>query len=213
MQYFKIYIPILLLTLPGLCQTSQIKLHPFSGTVVLSLDCGFTISKTDYPNAKIGGRIIGGAEYYLQTSSNHIWGIRGFFGGQQINSEEKNKIITIPDIGTDTLPDLIKTDMYLIGISLIYSYSINNKFFPYISLGVSNLWFSPKIENGNRAPYNSANKYKRNSVTYDIDLGIKYGITDNISIKLEGGIHYPNNDNLDDISTGKNKDFYATGIL
>jgi len=201
------------MTFPCLCQTSQLKIHPFSGTIVLALDGGITISKTDYPNSETGGRITGAVEYYLPASTNHIFGIRGFGGGQQINSEEKNKIITLPGIGTYMLPDLIKTDIYIMGIGLIYSYSINDRFFPYISGGISNLWFSPKIENGARAPWNSVNKYKRNSIAYDIEMGIKYSITESFSIKLEAGFHFPNTDNLDDISTGKNKDFYATGIL
>ncbi len=213
MKNFKIFLLLLFLSLPTFSQVSQIKINPFSGNVVLSLDGGITISKTDYPNSKIGGRIVVGAEYYLPTSSNHIFGIRGFFGGQQINSEEKNKIITIPGVGPDTLPDLIKTDMYIGGIGLIYSYSINDRFFPYLSGGISNLWFSPKIENGSKAPRNIENKYKRNSISYDIEMGIKYAFSEKFSIKLEGGLHYPNTDNLDDISAGKNKDFYATGIL
>jgi outer membrane protein OmpA-like peptidoglycan-associated protein len=100
-----------------------------------------------------------------------------------------------------------------LGIGLIYSYSINDRFFPYISGGISNLWFSPKLDNGRRAPRNSANEYKRNSTSYDLEMGIKYSFTESFSIKLEGGFHYPNTDNIDDISTGKNKDFYATGTL
>jgi outer membrane protein OmpA-like peptidoglycan-associated protein len=85
--------------------------------------------------------------------------------------------------------------------------------FPYISGGLSNIWFSPKTENGSRALFNSLNKYKRNALVYDLDLGIKYQIINNLSVKLEGGFHFPNTDNLDDIATGKDKDFYATGII
>lgn len=212
MKYFILFI-LLTIIFDSNQVLSQTKIHTFSGTMVLSLDLGFTTGKTDYPNSKIGGRITGGVEYYLPTSSNHIFGIKGFGGGQQIKSEEKNKIITLPGIGPDTLPDLIKTDMYIAGISLIYSYSINDRFFPYLSGGISNLWFSPKTDDGKRTPHNAANKYKRSSIAYDIDIGIKYSLTENISIKMEGGFHYPNSDNLDDITTGKNKDFYATGIL
>jgi len=103
--------------------------------------------------------------------------------------------------------------MYFAGLGLIYSYSIKDKYFPYISAGLSNIWFSPKLENGKRAPRNSTSEYKRNAILYDCDLGIKYQITENISLKLEGGFHFPNSDNLDDVTTGTKKDFFATGVI
>jgi outer membrane protein OmpA-like peptidoglycan-associated protein/opacity protein-like surface antigen len=178
--------------------------------MVLSLDGGITLGKTDYTGTKPGGRFTLGIEYYLPASSNHIFGIRGYGGGQELYSTDENKIITLPDIGQITLPDLINAEMFLAGIGLIYSYSIRGKFFPYLSVGLSNIWFSPKIENGDRAHFNSINSYNRNAVVYDTDLGLKYQVSDEISLKLEGCLHFPNTDNLDDIKTGENKDFFAT---
>ncbi len=212
MKFFnKYFLLTFLFALPILGQNPPV--NPFSGTLVLGLEGGITLSKTDYPNTKLGGRLTGAIEYYIPTSSNHILGFRFFGGGEQINSSEKNKVITINGVGPDTLPETINTDIYLLGLGLIYSYSINNQLFPYLSFGISNLWFSPKIENGKRAPRNDFNKYKRNAIAYDIDLGLKYSVSENLCIKLEGGFHYPNTDNIDDISTGTNKDFYATTIL
>ena len=205
---------ILLITSQGLCQTNNTrKLHAFSGTMVVSLEGGFTLSKSDYKYTKLGGRLTMGIEYYLPTSSIHILGFRAFGGGQQVYSKEAGKIVDVPDMGSILLPDLIKTDMYIAGVGVIYSISIKDRVFPYISGGLSNIWFSPKLENGDRAPFNALNKYKRNALVYDFDMGIKYQIINNLSVKLEGGLHFPNTDNLDDIATGKNKDFYATGIL
>lgn len=213
MRILKLYFLAILISLPGFCQVSKIKLHPFSGTLVLSLDGGLTISKTDYLNAQIGGRTTAGIEYYLLTSNNHIFGISGFGGGQLVKSKDNNKIITVPGTGTTILPDLINSEMYIAGISFIYSLSIKDKFFPYFSPGISNIWFSPKTVDGNRAPNNSLNKYKRNSIAYDLDIGVKYPLSEKFSIKLESGLHFLNTDNIDDISTGRNKDFYATIVL
>ncbi len=213
MKYFNFSFIILLITLLNLNQVkSQTKIHAFSGTLVTSLDLGITIGKTDYAESKPGGRITAGIEYYLPTSSNHIFGIRGFGGGQQLYSKDQNKIITLSGKGTN-LPDMINTEMYLSGLGLIYSYSIKDKYFPYISVGLSNIWFSPKLENGNRAPRNSLDEYKRSATLYDFDLGLKYAITENISLKLEGGFHFSNSDDLDDVTTGTNKDFFATGVI
>ncbi len=205
---------ILLITSQGLCQINNTrKLHAFSGTTVVSLDGGFTLGKSDYKYTKLGGRLTMGIEYYLPTSSIHILGFRAFGGGQQIYSKETGKVVDVPDIGSILLPDLIKTEMYIAGVGIIYSISIKDRFFPYISGGLSNIWFSPKKENGERAMFNALDKYKRNALVYDFDIGIKYQIINNLSVKLEGGFHFPNTDNLDDIATGKDKDFYATGII
>ena len=214
MKSYLSVIIILLTATQGFCQINNTRrLHAFSGTMVVSLESGFTLGKTDYKNTKPGGRLTMGIEYYLPTSSIHILGFRAFGGGQQIYSKEEDKIVAVPNIGSILLPDLIKTDMYIMGIGVIYSLSIKDRLFPYISGGLSNIWFSPKTENGSRALFNSLNKYKRNALVYDLDLGIKYQIINNLSVKLEGGFHFPNTDNLDDIATGKDKDFYATGII
>src|SRR5690606_34800954 len=134
---------------------------------------GMTIGKTDYTNSQIGGRLSGGIEYYLPTSSNHIFGFGGFGGGQEIKNKADNKIITIPGTGPVVLPDIVNTDMYLAGLSLIYSYSIKDEFFPYLSLGLSNLWFNPRTEDGRRAPRNSNSEYERSAISYDAAIGIK----------------------------------------
>ena len=214
MKSYWSFIIILLVASQGLCQINNTrKLHAFSGTMVVSLDGGFTLSKSDYKYTKLGGRLTMGVEYYLPTSSLHILGFRAFGGGQQVYSKEAGKIVDVPDMGSILLPDLIKTEMYIAGIGVIYSVSIRDRLFPYISGGLSNIWFSPKTENGDRAPFNTLGNYKRNALVYDFDMGIKYQIINNLSVKLEGGLHFPNTDNIDDITTGKNKDFYATGII
>ena len=194
-SYLSIII-ILLIANQEFCQINNTrKLHAFSGTMVVSLDGGFTLGKTDYNSTQPGGRLTMGVEYYLPTSSIHILGFRAFGGGQQIYSKETGKNIYVPDIGVILLPDLIKTDMYIAGIGVIYSISIKDRLFPYISGGLSNIWFNPKIENGKHAPFNAQDKYRKNALVYDLDLGINYQIINNVCVKLEGGFHFPNTDN------------------
>lgn len=204
---------ILLLSFSGFSQYKSHKFHAFSGTMAVSLDGGLTLGKTDYKNTTPRGRLTLGIEYYLPTSSIHILGFRGFGGGQQLQSKDENKTVSVPDIGSVPLPDIIKTDMYIAGLCFIYSISVKDKLFPYVSGGFSNIWFSPKKVDGGRAPRNALDEYNRSAIVYDADLGIKYQIIENVAIKLEGGLHFPNTDNLDDISTGKKKDFYATAML
>jgi OOP family OmpA-OmpF porin len=209
------YFVLLILTLSILSELAtaqtinQQKNHAFSGTLVLTLDGGFTVGKTDYKKNKLGGRLIGGVEYYLPTSTASIFGIRGYFGGQQIYNKDENKIITFQ--GTpDSLPDLIVTDMLVTGADLIYSYSIKDKIFPFISAGLSYLWFSPKLENGNVTPRNKNDEYRKKTIAYDFGGGFRYQFNNSISMSISGALHFANNDNLDDIETGANKDFYAS---
>jgi len=200
---------IFIFVIPVFCQ--DVKQHPFSGTLVLSLEGGFTLGKTDYSGSPLGGRLTGGIEYYLPASSNHIFGIRGFAGGQQINSSDDNKTVSIQG-EVVLLPDEIINEMYIAGLALSYSYSFKDTYFPFISLGLSNLWFSPKMEDGRRAPRNMNNLYDRNAISYDISLGLKYEVAENWSVKIESGFHFPSTDNLDDITVGEFNDFYATVI-
>jgi len=211
-MYFILLVLILsIITEPTSAQVVNLKKnHAFSEKLVFTIDGGFTIGKTDYKNSMLGGRITGGVEYYLPTSSPSIWGIRSFIGGQKIYGEEKNKIVFVQNSGFILFPDVVRTDMYTAGIALIYSYSFNDRIFPYVSVGISNLWFSPKDENERRAPRNSNNEYERQTTAYDLDGGLKYQLSNIMSVSITGSLHFVNTDNLDDISTGTNKDFYAT---
>jgi hypothetical protein len=154
------------------------KANPFSGTLVISLQGGLTIGKTDFKTDQLGLSGSGMLEYFLHTSTNHIFGFRFFGGGQTIK-------------GNDEFQHLkeFKTDMYLIGGGLVYSYSINNEFYPYLYAGISNLWFNPKDANGHRAPNNSRGLYEKVTHVYDIEFGTRFPISDVFSFHAGLGLH------------------------
>jgi len=178
------------------------KANPFSGTLVISLQGGFTIGKTDFKTDELGLSGTGMLEYFFYTSTNHIFGLRFFGGGQNIRGSDEWQHLKV-----------FKTDMYLIGGGLVYSYSINNEFYPYLSAGISNLWFNPKNANGKRAPNNSLNLYEKVTHTYDIEFGTRFPISDVFSFHVGFGLHLAANDNLDDTTAGTSNDFFAVGKL
>jgi outer membrane protein OmpA-like peptidoglycan-associated protein len=194
-------IPLLILWQCTLSAQTKIKSHPFSGTIVLSLEGGITIAKTDYKNDRFGLRGLASVEYFLPTSVISVFGVRAYGGGQTVSGEDSRRI-----------PTVIETDMYLLGGGLVYAVSIEDKFFPYIFTGISNLWFNPKDESGERAPNNSAGLYDKTSLSYDGEIGAKIPLTDALSLGICLSFHFLETDFFDDISQGE-KDFYAASSV
>ena len=112
--------------------------------------------------------------------------------------------------GRINIPSPFITDVYSIGLALSYSYSFEYKFFPYVQLGISTILYSPKDENGNILINNSRGLFKSSTPAYDAELGVKYLLTDIISLNISGGIHLPSTDYLDDITAGSGLDSYYT---
>ena len=74
MKSYLSVIIILLTATQGFCQINNTRrLHAFSGTMVVSLESGFTLGKTDYKNTKPGGRLTMGIEYYLPLRASTFW--------------------------------------------------------------------------------------------------------------------------------------------
>ena len=194
-------------------KTQRDAVLPFSNSWVFSLGGGFTAGYTDYERTKLEGTIRGAVEYYFSRSSSSIFGLKIFGGGQQVSGEDTRGSITTKDGIRDTLPPQFKTDMILLGAAISYSYSIEDQFFPFIELGISNLWFSPKDKNGIRLEGNAQNLYKKTSLVFDAGLGVKYLLSDIVSLNLSGGIHQTDTDYIDDIASGDNKDLYYTVLI
>src|SRR5690606_22966458 len=97
--------------------------------------------------------------------------------------------------------------------SLIYALSIQDKFIPYVSGGISKLWFSPKDEKGNLLPNNKRNLYDKNALSYDVEIGAKIPVTNVFSFEVGAGFHFLNTDAFDDLVRGTENDFYASSHL
>lgn len=186
---------------------------PFSNSWVFTLEGGFTAGYTDYERTKLKGALRGAIEYYISRSSNSIFGLILYVGGQQVGGEDSRGSLTTEDGIRDPLPPQFQTDVILLGAAISYSYSIEENYFPFVQLGLSNMWFSPKDQNGISLEGNADKLYDKNTLVFDAEAGVKFLLTDILSLNISGGIHLPSTDYIDDIASGANHDFYYTGMI
>jgi opacity protein-like surface antigen len=81
-----------------------------------------------------------------------------------------------------------------------------NKISPYVFVGVGGFWFNPKAEyQGDWVALQPLQtegvSYKKIAVSMPFGLGVKYALSNQLSIGLEFGLRYTNSDYLDDVST------------
>lgn len=186
--------------------------HAFHNNFVFGLDGNLTLPQTDYLNNKIGfGYRING-EYYFKTNSVHLVGLKLKLGSEQIKGEDDRGVISTQD-GTRQIPPAFNTDIYTLGFEAIYSLSIGDVFFPYLSGGVSNLWFFPEDDQGIPATGGNANLYEKNTIAYSLEFGFKYLFSEKFSLNLSFNQIFPKIDYLDDIAAAFANDSYSSVVL
>ena len=186
--------------------------HAFHNNFVFGLDGAITFPQTDYLNNKIGfGYRING-EYYFKTNSIHLIGLKLKLGSEQIKGEDDRGILSTQD-GTREIPPSFTTDIYNLGIEAIYSISIADVFFPYLSGGVSNLWFFPEDDQGKPAAGGNAQLYEKISLAYSVEIGFKYLVSERLSINLSFNQILPQTDYLDDVAAAFANDSYSSVVL
>jgi len=191
---------VLLINTSIFSQSSKIqKYNPFSGTVVLSVDAGATLASTDYEglSADYLGRL--SIEYFFPAWVKSSFGLRAFGSAGFLSGND-----------TDRDPKEFRTNISTLGIGVIFMLSINDGLFPYLFAGISSLNFDPKGEGGVRLPNNEEGAYSRNELNYNVELGIKFPVTENLSLNLNGGVQMSPNDWLDDKAIGTSNDMFFT---
>lgn len=191
----------------------DLKVHAFSGRWVFSLEGGATFGFTDYQSTKPAPFVLGSVERYFPTSNQNIFGLKLFFGGEQVSGEDDRGSVSSKDGVKQEIPPVFITDIFIVGIGASYSYALEDKYFPFLQLGFSNIWFDPNDENGVKLEGNLEGSYPKSRSVWDVVLGIKYLVTDIISVNLSGGIHITSTDYLDDLFAGNNNDLYYTAAL
>jgi outer membrane protein OmpA-like peptidoglycan-associated protein len=181
---------------------NSLRTHNFSGTVPVTIAGVITLGQTDYKIAKVGFGATGMVEYFLPISSPTILGFRLLLGGQTVNGKDNVKI-----------PAQFRTDMVTIGGGLTAGYSFNEIFFPYVYGGVSNIWFSPKDEEGNRLENNMLGVYSTTAISYDGEIGTRVKLVDMLSLLFSIGVHFTQTDNIDDVAKGNFVDYYYSGRI
>jgi outer membrane protein OmpA-like peptidoglycan-associated protein len=160
----------------------------------------------------MGYAIRGSGEYYFKTNSMHLFGLKLKIGYDQVTGEDSRGTVSSQD-GTRTIPATFKTGIFSGGIAATYSISIGEVVFPYVSGGISNLWFDPKDGEGNAGEYNEAGRYEKSCIAYSIEVGLRYLLSEKVSISLSANPYIPQTDYLDDIAAAFSEDAYTTIML
>src|SRR4030065_2628907 len=193
-------------------QNSQPINHGFHNAFVIGVDGGVTFLQTDYQTNKMGLSFRGTGEYFFKTNSIHLVGLKLKVGLEQIKGEDTRETISTQD-ETRAIPPSFTTSIFSVGLAATYSISIGDVFFPYLSGGISNLWFDPKDDQNNPAAYNVANKYDKSTIAYSFEVGVKFLVSDKLSINLSVNPYIPQSDYLDDVAAAFSYDAFSTVMI
>ena len=196
-------------------QEIQPKTNPLQGNVVFGLDGGITYPQTDYQKVQLGFNGRAQVEYFFNTHSIHLPGLKLKIGYDQLTGEDTRGRISSPDAeeGYREIPTTFRTNIFSAGFAVTYCIAINDAVFPYVSGGISNLWFDPKDDQGNPGEYNSAGKYKKSAVAYTLELGLKVKLSDKVSLNFSANPSFPKTDYLDDVAAAYINDSYSTMMV
>jgi outer membrane protein OmpA-like peptidoglycan-associated protein len=173
------------------------KYNPFSGTIVFSVEGGVTLANTDYSGLGIDYTGRASLEYFFPSSVQSGFGLRLFGSTGFLKGDD-----------TSLDPQLIRTSISGFGGGVIFILSINDEIFPYLYAGISNLWFEPKGEGGELLPNNLVGKYSKSEINYNLEIGMRFSVTSNLSLNLAGGIQLSPNDWIDDKAIGTDNDMF-----
>ena len=203
----------LLLMLLGIAQFTwaQEPVHPsmlnsMSNVVGITGEGGITVPYTDYQTMKINLAGKASLEYYFPSHGTGNFGLRifgqtGFISGKGA------------PVGSWNPTDEFSTKINLLGGGAIYALSLKDAVYPWVGLGLSNIWFDPKDGNGNQLPNNVRGGYNKFMMAFNGDIGLRVMVSKHISVNFAGGVIVGKKDYLDDIVAGSNNDLLYTATL
>lgn len=179
--------------------TNTQRYNPFSGTIVLSVEGGTTLANTDYAGLGVDylGRL--SIEYFFPAWVKSGFGLRAFGSAGFLKGSDSS-----------LEPKEFRTNISSIGAGVIFNLSINDVAFAYLFAGIASLSFNPKGEGGVKLPRNEAGDYETTEVNYLGELGVRFPVTDNLSINFSSGVQISPNDWLDDKAIGVSNDMFFT---
>ena len=140
-------------------------------------------------------------EYFFPAWTKSGFGIRAFGNAGFLKGS---------DSGLD--PQEFRTGFSTIGAGVIFDFSIKDEIFPYLFAGIASFSFNPKGEGGVTLPNNEAGVYNTTEVNYLGELGVRFPVTDNLSVNVSGGIQISPNDWIDDQAISISNDLFYTAF-
>lgn len=175
--------------------------YSFEKKIIGTAEAGLTITNSDYEDFGIDYQFRFSGEYFFYKTNNHYMGAKAFAGIGYLSGKSINKN-----------PDNFKTDLYYLGLAGLYSYNFHERYFPFVSIGFSYVWFDPKDSGGKKLPNNSEKKYDLTAVNFNLEAGLKYFIDPSWTINISGMLHIHPNDWLDDYDSG-NTDLFGSLLI
>lgn len=196
----KIFVIIFLLTCFGIAQTKRPVYHPFTGTLVFTVDGGVNYGLTEYKDFALDYYANAGLEYFFPTYAKSSFGFRAFARTGFLRGKDESYT-----------PNEFRTELKMIGGGVVYLLSIGEAVFPYLFFGASNVWFDPKGPLDIKLPNNLLGVYKKQQILYNGELGLRIMLAENLTLNVNGGINIASNDYLDDVIGGTQNDLFFNG--
>lgn len=179
---------------------------------LLSLEGGFTQGFTDYKKQVSSSVFRFGTEYNFNPLSglNLGFGLRTGLG--HVDGQDNRQRITTND-GLRNIPEKISTKFFELGITGNIGFDLFEIVSPYLMFSASYFNFDPQLEDGTNAPFSRDGKYERIISNFGIGGGMRYNISNAVSLYVQGEYFLPNTDYLEDVSASKSKDSFMSITL
>ena len=181
-------------------------LNSMSNVIGITGEGGPTFPYTDYLTMKMNWAGKASLEYYFPSHGKGNFGLRVFGQTGFVAGRGAPQVAWNPT-------DVFSTKIDLLGGGAIYTLSLKDAVYPWVGLGLSNIWFDPKDGNGNQLPNNVRGGYNKFMMAFNGDLGVRIMVSKHISVNIAGGVIVGKRDYLDDIKAGSNNDMLYTATL
>jgi len=176
------------------------KPNSMSNVIGVTGEAGVTLGFTDYKTSTINYMGKGSLEYYFPSTGKgniglRVFGQTGFISGRQA-----------PSLAGNSSTDKFSTKIDLYGGGVLYTLSIGDAVYPWVSFGVSNLWFYPKNGSEQKLTFYPPGSFQNHMLGYNGDLGVRIMVAKNLSANVTAGLVVGSKDLLDGIQIGSNND-------
>jgi OOP family OmpA-OmpF porin len=179
--------------------------HPLSDKFGIGIEAGATYTKSDFKDSQfdIISRIH--FDYYFPTLNSASFGLRAFGGYGYLAGEDTIRYNL-------RYIENFRTEIIFIGGAFTFNYAVSDFFIPYLSIGISYLYFDPRDKDGNELPLKGLSEFSPHQVMLPGEIGFKFLVSENLSLNLNASVDYVPTDQLDglpnSITQGTDKDVF-----
>lgn len=188
------------------------RFNPLSNKTSIGFSGGLTYAKTDFTNSKADYIFGLSGDYYFPTYSNAIFGItlEGQYGYAAGTGRPGYRVYYPP-------LDEFRTQLIMLSGGVSLTYTSWKSVYPYAAARVGWINYQPQDVDGNDLSRNRQNLYSPNDWFAVGELGIKFMLSNSVSVNVGASMDYLPFDNLDDspnaITGGTDKDIFFTGKI